>query len=217
VTEDEQASASISPGNQIYLPFSFTSQAGYTKCYVQVQGATNGYFEIPANSTVNSGTMAIPINIPSNVLTGTFCVMYCIQDAQGRVSNIMTTCITLRDPIDCSNASASGSDGLTFTQVEMGDNAGSVEITYDTYSIPDRIDVYQGSKWLTGTGNDPQSLVPPIADCDDVTPGDGSGFIGANDVLTFNYNPSQGKTITVVASGCIGSGTAWDWSMICPN
>lgn len=208
-----QSSASISPGGLLVLPFQFTSQGGYNWVYIQVDGATNGCIRIPASSiTVSGNVIGIMTGIPSRVLLGDFCVSYCIEDSQGRISNVINTCVTLREALSCINANASGHDGLTFTSIEMGDKSGTAKIIYDTYTVPDRIDVYQGNKWLTGTGTDPKSLIPPLSNCSTASP----GFVGKSSTLSFPYNPSDGKTITVVVSGCLGGGTAWDWEMDCP-
>ncbi|MBK9329890.1 MAG: hypothetical protein IPM95_11455 [Sphingobacteriales bacterium] len=210
-----QSTLSTNAGAQFIVPFTYTSNSGYSTCYVQVDGATNGFFTVPnsgAAGSPNSGTIAVPITIPSNVLNGSFCITYCIADRDGNISNVMTTCVTIKEQLDCSTATASGSEGLTFTNVNMGNTAGDVDINYDTYSVPDRIDVYQGTTWLTGTGANPGSPIPPLSDCSSPLP----GFIGASGTLSVSYNPSNGKVLTVVVSGCMGGGTAWDWSMTCP-
>lgn len=215
VTSLYQNSASISPGGNLILPFRFTSGSGYSTCYVQIQGATNGYWRIPnpnAGSSPNSGTIGIPIRLPSNLDLGSFCVVYCIVDNSGRVSNIMITCVSVEESLNCSNASKAGNEGLTFTTVTMGNTSGNAVLQYDTYSVPDRIDVYQGSTWLMGTGNNPNSIIPPISNCS----APANGFVGRAGTFNIPYNPSAGKELTIVVSGCLGGGTAWDWQLSCP-
>lgn len=213
VLSNNQTSAAISAGNQLLIPFSFTANSGYTTCYIQVNGATNGYFTIPNPGTqATNGVIAIPVNIPSNVKNGQFTMTYCIADAQGRISNQRTTRVTIKPALTCSNALATGSEGLTFTQVQMGETGGTASLRYDTYSVPDRVDIYQGSTWLGGTGSNPGTTVPPLSNCSNPLP----GFVGAAGTINFNYNPSNGRNITVVVSGCLSGGTAWEWKLTCP-
>lgn len=64
-------------------------------CYVQVVGA-NRYYNIPYGSTSgNSGNLSLPIGIPTNVDQGEFCVDFCVYDINGRISNIVRTCVTI--------------------------------------------------------------------------------------------------------------------------
>jgi len=213
VISNFQPSASTSSGYQLLLPFQYTSSNGWKYIYLQIIGATNGYFKItnPTTST-NSGTVAIPINIPGQVLKGSFTIQFTLVDANGLVAIYVQTIIVIRDALKCVNASNSGSEGLTFTQVDMGTKSGSVTLSYDTYTVPDRMDIFQGSTWMGGTGINPGSLIPPLCNCSSVLP----GFVGKNSTITFNYNPSNGRIITIVVSGCLGGGTAWIWSLSCP-
>lgn len=64
-------------------------------CYVQIDGAGE-YFTIPYNSTSgNSGDLQLPIGIPSNVDEGEFCVIFCVYDINGLVSNVVSTCVNV--------------------------------------------------------------------------------------------------------------------------
>lgn len=110
VVNSNQSSTSSSTGGQAQIPFNFSSRSGYNNCFVQVRGATNGYFNIPANNSANNGTITIPIQIPESVGAGQFCVQYCIADAQGRVSNIREFCITVTE-----NSGNTGNGKATFT------------------------------------------------------------------------------------------------------
>jgi hypothetical protein len=54
--------------------------------YLQIEGA-NIYFNIPYSGTSNaSGTITLPIGLPTNVLEGNFQINFCIYDRTGRVS-----------------------------------------------------------------------------------------------------------------------------------
>ncbi len=210
-----QSSAGLSAGHALLLPFNYSSTAGISKVIVQVENATNGYIETSSySSSGNSGVIVLNISIPGRVKYGSFTLRYIIIDNSGNVSNVISTEVVINAPVTCANASVSGSEGLTFTTIDMtGKSSGTMTLTYDTYTVPDRIDVYQGSKWLTGTGTNPNSPIPPQCDCSTPLP----GFIGANGTLTFPYDANLSKDITVVVSGCLGGGTAWDWSTSCPH
>lgn len=208
-----QSSAAINPNHVLALPFNFTSTNGCAKIYGMVTGATNGYFEITGSSSSNTGTIIIYISIASKIKYGTFTFIYVIVDNSGNVSNVLSTQIVINAPMTCTNATASGSEGLTFSTVDMtGKSSGNMSLTYDTYSVPDRVDVYQGTKWLAGTGTDPGTTIPPQCDCSSPLP----GFVGQTGTLNFPYDASKVKEITVVVSGCLGGGTAWNWTMTCP-
>jgi hypothetical protein len=209
-----QSSAGLSAGHSLLLPFNYASGFGISKVLVMVQNATNGYIETSSySSSGNTGTIVLSISIPGKVKYGSFTLRYIIIDNSGNVSNMISTDIVINAPVTCANASVSGSEGLTFTTIDMtGKSSGSMTLSYDTYSVPDRIDVYQGSKWLAGTGTNPNSPIPPQCNCSTPLP----GFIGATGTLTFPYDANLSKDITVVVSGCLGGGTAWDWSTSCP-
>jgi len=85
-----------SNGSTAPLNFRYANvQGNLGGCYVQVVGA-NSYFNIPYNSTSGaSGQLSVPIGIPTNVDLGEFCVDFCIYDANGRISNIVRTCVTV--------------------------------------------------------------------------------------------------------------------------
>jgi hypothetical protein len=208
-----QSSASISAGYQLILPVAYASNNGWDYIYLQILGATNGYYKItnPGTST-NSGTIVIPMNIPGNVVKGEFTIEFCIVDANGLISSYRQTLIVIRSTLQCVNASNSGHEGLTFTQVDLGSKAGQVSLSYNTYTVPDRVDVFQGNTWLGGTGLNPGSIVPPLCNCNSLLP----GFIGERSSIDFNYEPSKGRIITIVVSGCLGGGTAWVWNLSCP-
>lgn len=77
-----------SNGSTFPMSFRYTNvQSNLAGFYLQVQGA-NSYFKIPFSGTSNvSGTITLPIGLPTNVLAGNFRVLFCIYDRSGRVSN----------------------------------------------------------------------------------------------------------------------------------
>ena len=212
-----QPSASFNPGTQFQLPFTFTANNAWQYIYVQVEGATNGYIVVrnTASPNVKSGMIVLPISLPINVDYGEFVLIYCIVDSSGNISNWITTIIVLREPLTCADADLSGEEGLTATQVDLGSTGGNVTLEYDTYTVPDRIDIYQGITWLTGTGANTGLLVPPLCQCSSPLP----GFIGTKGtkVLSFYYDPAKGRNITIYVSGCLNNNTAWIWHLNCPN
>lgn len=208
-----QPSASTGAGYQLILPLQFTSSTELRYIYLQIEGATNGYYKIDITEYVRGfGTIIIPIKIPLLTCKGEFTVRFCLVDYNGLISSHKQTLIVIRDPLACENAVNSGNEGLTFTQVELGTESGVVSLSYDTYSVPDRVDVFQGTEWLGGTGSNPGSVIPPLCNCSSVLP----GFIGKKGRIDFRYNPSLGRIITIVVSGCLGGGTAWEWNLTCP-
>lgn len=108
-----QSSGSIQSGNQLQVPFGFNSTSGYNNCYVQVRGASNGYFNIPANNNANNGTITIPIQVPSSVASGSFCVQYCIADSRGRVSNVREYCVDVSSPSGSGGTVSNGKGSFT--------------------------------------------------------------------------------------------------------
>lgn len=64
-------------------------------CYIQIPG-TSTYFTVPytANSGL-SGSLAVPIGIPVNVLQGSFSLNFCVYDGSGQVSNVVTTLVNV--------------------------------------------------------------------------------------------------------------------------
>ena len=208
-----QPSVSFNPGAQFQLPIGYSATTNWKYVYISVQGATNGYIKVtnPSTSSTSTGTIVIPITLPELVKYGTFTITYCIVDVNGLVSNWVTTQIVLRVPLTCADAKMSGNEGLTAMTINLGSKAGTINVNYDTFTVPDRIDIYQGTRWLTGTGTDTGLLVPPLCQCSNPLP----GFVGKVGILTFTYNPSYGQYITIYVSGCLGNSTAWNFSMVC--
>lgn len=224
---NNQPEAIAAPDNRLYLPFSFTTnpdpnKRGYAGCYVQVIGA-DFFWDIPA-ATANTdltGQIVVPVGIPSNVLPndGCFTIAYCIYNADGEVSNVLTTQICVGAPRQCP-FEESGSVGLSIFTYELGETAGTCTIDYDTYSIPDRIDVFYNGKWVTGTSSTPLNIndFPPTQDYSDYLNNIISdGFIGDYGELSFAYDPKLSTKVNIYVSGCLNSSTAWDLFVHCPQ
>lgn len=229
------STVSYSAGSQVRIPIMYYGN-NVSGINCQVNGA-DSYFSIPV-SAGNSGTMVLPVGIPSNVGTGSFCINFTIFDAAGNISNSFQTCITVTSALGCGIQKVSGGEGITSTLHNMGPNPGVVKIEYETYTVPDRIDVFYNGMWVAGTGSDPGSLgtVPPLADCGNPT----DGYVGQAGTFCFTYDPANFRSIQakrnkgvmprsdllvsdglhyveVVVSGCVRGGTAWKYTIGCTD
>ncbi len=179
------------------------------------------YFDIPddGSNSATSGQIVIPVNIPSNVTTGSFTIAYCIYDANGRVSNILTTNVEVDDLQTCP-FNTSGNDGLTIYSFDLGGVAGTVDIDYNTFTIVDRIDVFYNDVWIDGSGSSlAAGEFPPINNsCSNFT-STIDGYVGTSgtETIQFNYDPNVSRELVIYMSGCIGGGTAWDLDVSCPQ
>ncbi|MEM9821250.1 MAG: hypothetical protein AAF985_09270 [Bacteroidota bacterium] len=60
-------------------------------CYIQIPG-TSSFFNVPYDTnSSSSGSLAVPVGIPANVLDGLFSLNFCVYDTEGQVSNVVTT------------------------------------------------------------------------------------------------------------------------------
>ncbi len=91
IVDSQQAFITSSNGSTAPLSFSYENVNGNIDgCYVQIDGAGN-YFTIPYGSdTGESGSLQLPLGIPSNVDQGEFNVNFCVYDDNGLVSNIIS-------------------------------------------------------------------------------------------------------------------------------
>ncbi|MDZ4716603.1 MAG: hypothetical protein SH819_14150 [Cytophagales bacterium] len=203
-------SASVVASGTVYIPVTYNSPAAPSALYVQVVGATTFYFSIPLPGAGASGTVTVPMTISSRVLVGDFSMAICVLTGSS-LSQPYTVFASVTEPLACGNGSVSGSEGVTNTRHALDGKSGTVNITYDTYSVPDRIDVFlDGNVWKGGTGTT-ITPPPPTSTCSSPLP----GFVGASGTISFAVTTSN-KYIDVYVSGCLGSGTAWTYSLTCP-
>ncbi|TRX46490.1 hypothetical protein FNH22_30750 [Fulvivirga sp. M361] len=215
---NNQTSASVVADNTLFLPFNFFTASGagsgYGGCYIQVDGASD-FWDIPASSitTDDIGLLVIPVQIPDFILNGDFSLSYAIYDNNNRVSNMLTTSVVIESIQTCPGTD-SGSDGLTILSYDLGDSSGIVPIRYNMYSLRDRMDVFYNDQWVGGTGS---SLgvndFPPVSQCGDGT----DGYVSGSGTVELNYDPGISRILTLYMSGCIGSSTAWDLRVGCPD
>ncbi|MEO8183153.1 MAG: hypothetical protein ABI895_30345 [Deltaproteobacteria bacterium] len=85
---------SVSNGGQAVLRVQYESPTGYNDCFVQVQGARD-YFRVGVGSSVQTGTLEIPVNLPDNVDAGSFSLYTCIAGDNGSVSNPISTAVSV--------------------------------------------------------------------------------------------------------------------------
>jgi hypothetical protein len=91
IVDSQQEFVTSSNGSTAPLNFGYENVNGNIDgCYVQIDGAGN-YFTIPYGSnTGESGSLQLPLGIPSNVDQGEFNVNFCVYDNNGLVSNIIS-------------------------------------------------------------------------------------------------------------------------------
>ena len=96
----------------------------------------------------------------------------------------------------CNNSTNAGGFGVTRTVHGIGKKSGTVNVSYDMYSIPDQMDVYLNKVLVAST----------------------NGFVSGNGTLQIPYNASSSSDnyIEVVVTGNDAS-TAWDYTVICPQ
>jgi hypothetical protein len=98
----------------------------------------------------------------------------------------------------------------------FGDKVGWITIDYDTYTVPDRIDVRYNNKWVASTGSVLSGNSPPTKLCSSVTAGD--GFIGAKGSFKIFYDGKVSKKLDIYVSGCLEGGTLWEFKVReCPT
>jgi len=88
--------AITSNGSTLLINFGYqNASSNISGCYVQVDGA-GSYYSIPYDSNSGaSGTIQLPIGVPTNVIGGSFCVNYCIYDSNDYISNVLSICISV--------------------------------------------------------------------------------------------------------------------------
>lgn len=86
-----------SNGGTVPLTFEYSNVNGNLGgCYVVVEGYDGVYWNVPYGSSSGaSGSLQLPIGIPTEADAGTFCVQFCVYDTQSRVSNIQNVCVNV--------------------------------------------------------------------------------------------------------------------------
>ncbi|MBU1822981.1 MAG: hypothetical protein KKG00_15950, partial [Bacteroidetes bacterium] len=170
-----QSSALAAQGANLYIPFTFTASEPIAGIYLKIEGADN-YWEIPVKGQVAAGSYVFTVGIPRNVLAGKSRIQYNAYNAKGETTNTisMNTEVALsRDACSEGLYRESGSQGLTVRRLSLGDKAGEILISYEMYSLPDRLDIQYNGEWVASTA--PTVLgkdeTPPPSVCFDGTVG----------------------------------------------
>lgn len=208
---------SYTAGSQIVIPSNVDSptSSNIAGVYIQVKGAST-YFNVPINSATFNGTFTVPVDLPLNVDSGDFILLLKFYDLDGNISSITEIFINVTKPVNCNRTKVSGGQGLTSTIFNLPNKAGAIKISYDTFTVKDKIDVFQGGQWIGGTGPSTvrSTLRRPLS-CSAAT--ESLGYVGQNSEFVFAYDPSLGREIEVVVSGCENGGTAWEYTFSCPE
>ena len=202
----------VAAGVDVYIPYQTNNNNNISKLFAQVEGA-DSYWEIPPRiNGSNSGPLAMKIFIPNFVQRGNFNIIFSVEDKNGNVSPVTTTNIIVTSALTC-NATASGSVGITVKLIDLGIKKGLVSISYDTYTITDRIDVWHTNKWIVSTGNIYTGYFP---ECTNYSQGSNAGFVSGTGTLAFDYDPKDGQYLAVYITGC-DNDTKWDIQVNCPQ
>ena len=209
---------SYSSGSKIFIPLTANSKTSaiIKGVYVQVKGASS-YFDLTLpNGIAASAIYSLPINVSDIVGAGNFIVVLKLYDNAGNISMEYEVSITVTNPSSCGTTKVSGGEGVTSTVFSLPKIAGSLKISYNTYTVPDKIDVFQNGVWMSGTGSSTvrSTLRRPLS-CAVATAA--LGYVGKKSEFNFNYDPSLGQYIEVVVSGCENGGTAWEYTFSCPE
>jgi hypothetical protein len=123
----------ISAGVKLFLPYNTNANDNICKVYLQVRGAES-YWESPVEYDSISQAPFITISVPGFVQEGDFELDYSVQSCDGEISRVVTTSTLVSPPASC-GTSFSGQLGITVRNVDLGDQAGTVSVTYEMYSV----------------------------------------------------------------------------------
>ena len=156
-------------------------------------------------------TLTVIVNAQGD---GEYRITYRMEDSNGLVSNVLSTLVKVVEVGGCQEGYFDGTSGLTVKSYDLGKVPGRVRITYDTESIPDRIDVFYGKKWVAGTGQSiSYNTAPPTSDCSSPKP----GYVGTSGFWDINYDPAKSRRLDIKVSGCFGNSTHWTVWIECPQ
>ncbi len=206
---------SYSAGSKVFLPLEVSASSSIKGIYFQVKGASK-YFNIPINTSISSGIISVPFDLSVLVGSGNFIVLMKIYDAQGKVSSPIEISINITKSSNCGITKVSGGQGLTSNLFKIPSTAGKIKISYDTYVVKDKIDVFQNGEWIGGTGpTTVRSTLRKALNCSVAT--EVLGYFGKKSEFLFDYDPANGTDIEVVVSGCELGGTLWEYTFSCPG
>lgn len=212
-----QPSASVTNDNTVYIPFAFEAQEDIETIFLQVTNADN-YWQIPVLVSPGEESHVFQVFIPAHILEGEFRMDYAIGDAAGHISESATLNTRIVPPVSfCEGGDntmrVEGTDGLTIQTFYFNNAKGMINLEYEMYSKPDRMDIFYNGKWVSGTGNEVAAgTTPPSSQCHDGT----NGFTGGEGVVYFYFDSEISNRVDVYLSGCFG-GTKWYYDIFCPE
>lgn len=93
----------------------------------------------------------------------------------------------------CDREQASGGQEGDQRTVQMGSNRGEIEIEYEMYGVPDRLQiVYEGKELLN------------------------TGFVSGNNRVSVPFEGKSGRVEVIITGNQQESGTQWDYTLYCP-
>ena len=96
--------------------------------------------------------------------------------------------------VPCNNTTNSGGAGVTETYHDLGSTPGTAVVSYNMYSVPDKMEIFYGNTLIATTG----------------------GFVSNSNSFNIAWNPGAGSTlIRIVVTGSSAS-TGWDYTVSCP-
>jgi hypothetical protein len=214
-----QPTALITSDNYLFIPLIGQTSETVNGIYFQVAGADN--YWVVNTPLATDRSQVISMEVPANVLNGKFEILYGLKGVNGGIGKPVNLKVEVISRIEyCSNSQApqliQGNDGLVSYSFTFGDQVGWVTIDYDTYTVPDRIDVRYNKEWIASTGNLLATNKPPTKLCSSVTAGD--GFVGRSGSFKIYYDGSVSKKLDVYVSGCLDGGTQWEFKIRgCPT
>lgn len=198
----------VSAGVRLFLPYNTNNNNNLCLVYLKVVGADT-YWESPVEQDSVSGAPFITISIPNFVQEGDFDLEYAVADCDGEISRVVVTNTRVSPPGEC-GSSFSGSVGVTVRTLDLGDEPGTVSVSYQMYQARDRLDLRYAGRWIESTGvllgNAQQAPNCALT----------SGFVSGVGTLTFEYDPRESRSLQVYITGC-ASGTLWDITVSCPD
>ena len=108
--------------------------------------------------------------------------------------------------VPCNTYTKSGRDGTTKTAHSLGQNSGTVTISYNMHNVPDKLEVFYENKSICSTFDIPRNV---------------NGFVGGGNAagccnsISFYYPATGEQYCTVIVTG--GTRTDWSYALGCPK
>lgn len=101
----------------------------------------------------------------------------------------------------CNLKTISGGYGVIPTLHSIGNKSGTIQLTYEMFSVPDKLEVFYGNELLFST----KEFSP-------------DGFVSGSNTknITYTYEEKTGTEIEVIVTGD-KIGTAWEYTVNCPE